>query len=258
MTERSFVSATSGPIVLGLSLPVGSIRVQIDKSVTIARVVLRTDDSTGPAADAVNRARYEQNGQVFGIEVPEMPNGVIVQGRGNHGSTVYQSFGSMNIVGGTVRVNGRVVSGGMGNLPTVSPIDATVYLPVGSSFGASTTSADAEVFGQADRVEFRSVSGDLYADGVRQLTVNTTSGDVSVGRVTDQVTAHSVSGDVKVQMYDGHSAQLNTTSGDVAMQATATASGVVSAHSISGDVRIAGARHLSVSARSVSGRVRNG
>ncbi|MFF4030346.1 DUF4097 family beta strand repeat-containing protein [Streptomyces sviceus] len=253
MTERTFDSATSGPIVLGLSLPVGSVRVQVVESLISARVVLRTADSTGPAADAVNRARSEQNGQVFGIEVPEMPNGVIV--RGNRG-TVMQSVGNMSIVGGTLRINGRVVSGGMGNMPTVSPIEAVVSLPAGSSFGLAGTSADAEVFGYVDRMEFRSVSGDLDADGVRQLTANTTSGDINVGRVADQVTAHSVSGDIEVRLYDGSAATLNTTSGDIEMQATGAASGHVSAHSISGNVRLSGARHLSVSANSVSGRVR--
>ncbi|MFJ6901866.1 DUF4097 family beta strand repeat-containing protein [Streptomyces hokutonensis] len=253
MTERTFESATSGPIVLGLSLPVGSVRVQVIENLITARVVLRTDDKTGPAADAVNRARSEQNGQALGIEVPEMPNGVIV--RGNRG-TVIQSVGNMSIVSGTVRINGRVVSGGMGNMPTVSPIEVTVSLPAGSSLAVVGTSADAEVFGYVDRMEFRSVSGDLDADGVRQLTANTTSGDINVGRVTERITAHSVSGDIDVRLYDGSAATLDSTSGDIGMQATGAASGHVSAHSISGDVRLSGTRHLGVSANSVSGRVR--
>ncbi|WP_420077025.1 DUF4097 family beta strand repeat-containing protein [Streptomyces sp. JL3001] len=254
MTERSFVSQTSGPIVLGLALPIGSVRVQVLDNLTTARLVLRTDDGTGPAADAVNRARHEQNGQVLGIEVPEMPDGVIV--RGNRGSTVIQSGGNMTVVGGTIRINGRVVSGGMGNMQVISPIEARVSLPAGSSFGMTTTSADAEVFGYVDQMEFRSVSGDLDADGVRQLTANTTSGDITAGRVTEQITAHSVSGDIEVGLYNGRAATLNTTSADIEVQATGAASGHISARSISGDVRLSGARHLSVSADSVSGRVR--
>ncbi|ANS67952.1 hypothetical protein SLINC_5728 [Streptomyces lincolnensis] len=254
MTERTFVSATSGPIVLGLSLPVGSVRVQVLNNLTTARVTLRTDDSTGPAADAVNRTRGEQNGQVLGIEVPDMPDGVIV--RGNRGTTVMHSVGSVNVVGGTVRINGRVVSGGRGNMSTVSPIEVVVCLPAGSSFGLVGTSADAEVFGYIDRMEFRSVSGDLDADGVRQLTANTTSGDINVGRITERITAHAVSGDIEVRLYDGSAATLNTTSGDIELQATDAASGRVSAHSVSGDVRLSGAHHLSVSADSVSGRLR--
>lgn len=256
MTERTFDSSTTGPIVLGLSLPVGTIRVQVLGSLTTARVTLHTDDSTGPAADAVNRARARQDGQAVGIEVPEMPSNVIVQSvRGNR---VVQSMGTVHgTVTGMTIVNGRVISGGMGTAQTVSAITASVMLPAGSSLAVVSTSADAEVFGYVDRMEFRSVSGDLDADGVRQLTANSTSGDVTVGRITEQVTARSVSGDIEVGLYDGHAATLNTTSGDIEMQATGAASGHVSAHSVSGDVRISGARHLSVSADSVSGRVRN-
>ncbi|WP_371662600.1 DUF4097 family beta strand repeat-containing protein [Streptomyces sp. NBC_00280] len=255
MTERIFDSQTSGPIVLALSLPTGSVRVQVIESLITARVVLRTDDTTGPAADAVNRARSEQNGQALGIEVPEMPGGVITSGR--HGGTVFHSVGSMNIVGGTVRVNGRVVSGGMGSMPTVSAIEATVCLPAGSSLAVVSTASDTEVFGYVDRMESRSVSGDLHADGVRELRATTTSGDIRVGRVTEQITARSVSGDIAVGLYDGRTAVLDTTSGDIQVQATGAASGQLSALSVSGDVRVAGARHLRVSAQSVSGDVRS-
>ncbi|MCX5350883.1 DUF4097 domain-containing protein [Streptomyces mirabilis] len=257
MTERTFVSETSGPIVLGLSLPVGSVRVQVLDSLTTARVVLRTDDGTGPAADAVNRARSTQNGQAFGIEVPEMPGNVMVQSR--HGNRIVQNFGTVHgSVNGMTIINGRVVSGGMSGMQTVSPIEVTVCLPPHSALAVVSQSADAEVFGYVDRIEFRSVSGDLDADGVRELRANTTSGDIHVGRVTGQITAQSVSGDLDIDLYDGQAATLATTSGDIEVQATNGSSGHVSAHSVSGDVRLAGARHLSVSANTVSGRVRNG
>ncbi|MCF1596527.1 DUF4097 family beta strand repeat-containing protein [Streptomyces muensis] len=257
MTERVFVSETSGPIVLGISLPVGSVRVQVLDSLTAARVVLRTDDVTGPAADAVNRARSTQNGQAFGIEVPEMPGNVMVQNR--RGNRIVQNVGTVyGSVTGVTIINGRVVSGGMSGMQTVNPIEATVCLPPHSSLAVVSQSADAEVFGYVDRMEFRSVSGDLDADGVRELRANTTSGDIHAGRVTEQITAQSVSGDIDIDLYDGRSATLGTTSGDIEVQATNGASGHVSANSVSGDVRLSGARHLSVSANTVSGRVRNG
>ncbi|MFF7687227.1 DUF4097 family beta strand repeat-containing protein [Streptomyces syringium] len=257
MTERVFVSETSGPIMLGLSLPVGSVRVQVLDSLTTARVVLRTDDATGPAADAVNRARSAQNGQAFGIEVPEMPGNVMVQSRRDN--RIVQNFGTVyGSMTGVSIINGRVVSGGMSAMQTVSPIEATVCLPPHSSLAIVSQSADAEVFGCVDRIEFRSTSGDLDADGVRELHANTASGDIHVGRVTEQITAQSVSGDIDIDLYDGHAASLATTSGDIEVQATNGAFGHVSANSVSGDVRLSGARHLSVSANTVSGRVRNG
>ncbi|MDG9714439.1 DUF4097 family beta strand repeat-containing protein [Streptomyces sp. DH10] len=257
MTERTFVSETSGPIMLGLSLPVGSVRVQVLDSLTTARVVLRTDDATGPAADAINRARSMQSGQAFGIEVPEMPGNVMVQSR--RGNRIVQNVGTVyGSVAGVTIINGRVVSGGMNTMPTVSPIEATVCLPPHSSLAVVSQSADAEVFGYVDRMEFRSVSGSVDADGVRELRANTTSGDIHAGRVTELISAQSVSGDIEVDLYDGRGATLSTTSGDIRVQATNGAAGHVSANSVSGDVRISGARHLNVSANTVSGRVRNG
>ncbi|MGW7354220.1 DUF4097 family beta strand repeat-containing protein [Streptomyces sp. NPDC054784] len=256
MTERAFVSATSGPIVLGLSLPVGSVRVQVLDNVTTARVVLRTDDATGPAADAITCARSTQNGQAFAIEVPEMPDNVsVLGGRGNR---VVQNFGSLHgsVTGMTV-INGRVVSGGMHAMPTVSMIKATVFLPPHSSLAVVSQSTDATVYGGLDRMEFRSVSGDLDADGVRELRADTTSGDIRADRVTEEINAQTVSGDIAVGLYDGRRAALGTTSGDITVQATNGADGHVSARSVSGDVRVFGARHLNVNAHTVSGRVRN-
>ncbi|GCD36049.1 hypothetical protein OEIGOIKO_03802 [Streptomyces chrestomyceticus JCM 4735] len=256
MTERVFLSETSGPIVLGISLPVGSVRIQVIDNLTTARVVLRTDDTTGPAADAVNGARSRQNGQAFGIEVPEMPGNVMTQSR--RGNRIVQNFGTVygSVTGMTV-VNGRVISGGMDTMQTVSPIEATVCVPPRSSLAVVSQAADAAVYGDVERIEFRSISGDLYADGARDLRANTTSGDIRAGRVTEQITAQSVSGDIQVGSYDGRGASLDTTSGDITVQATNGAAGHVSAHSVSGDVRISGAGHLSVSANTVSGRVRN-
>ncbi|MGQ4514760.1 hypothetical protein [Streptomyces sp. DW26H14] len=93
MTERSFLSASAGPVVFGLSLPVGRAQVHINDRLTTARVTLHTNDSTGPAADAIHRARSMQNGQAFGIEVPEMPGNVTVLGGG--GTQVFQSVGTV-------------------------------------------------------------------------------------------------------------------------------------------------------------------
>lgn len=251
MTERAFESTASGPVVLGLSLPVGSVRVQVVDKLKSARVTLRTDDDTGPAADALRRARSTQTGQALSIEVPEMPGNVMTQsGSRFMQSTVYGSATGMTIV------NGRVISGG-GNVVTVSLVEATVILPPHSSLAVVSQSAGASVIGYVDRLEFRSVSGDLNADGVRELRANTTSGDIRASHVAGQVAAQSVSGDIDVDLYGGRDAMLGSTSGDIRMQATGDASGSVRCNSVSGDVRVSGARHLRVSASTVSGRVRS-
>ncbi|MEU2873776.1 DUF4097 family beta strand repeat-containing protein [Streptomyces olivoreticuli] len=257
MVERTFVSQSTGPVVLGLDLPMGSVHVQVLGSITTARVVLRTDDSSGPAADAVSRARSSQNGQALSVEVPEIPGNVMTQSiRGNR---VVQSMGTVygEVVGMTI-VGGRVTTGGTGVIGTVSPVEAVVTLPVGSCLAVVSQSADARVYGgDVEIMDFRSVSGDLRVDGARHLSASTTSGDVMVGRLADRLTARSVSGDITVDSYSGSGAELTTTSGDIGIRATGQAAGVLRASTVSGDVRVTGGREqLRVSARSVSGRVR--
>ncbi|MFH8786297.1 DUF4097 family beta strand repeat-containing protein [Streptomyces roseoverticillatus] len=255
MTERMFVSETTGPVVLGLDLPMGAIDVQVFESVTTAGVVLITDDDSGPAAEAVARARSSQNGQAMTVEVPEIGNNVIMQSF--QGNRLVQQMGVVNgTVTGAVIIGGRVMSGGGGGMVTVSPIRARVTLPAGSSLGIVSQSSDARIYGDIEQVEFRSVSGDLHVQAVRHLNASTTSGDVMADRAAGRVTARSVSGDIGVERYHGEAADLSTTSGDVSVTAVGQASGVLRAHSVSGDVTVTGAGALQVSARSVSGRVR--
>ncbi|MFI9203905.1 DUF4097 family beta strand repeat-containing protein [Streptomyces sp. NPDC053048] len=257
MTDRTFVSQSSGPIVLGIDLPVGSVRVQVLDNITAARVVLRTDDASGPAADAISRARSNQDGQALAVEVPEIPSNVITQTiRGNR---ITQTIGTLHgSVTGATFVNGKWVAGGVtGVMDVVSPIEAIVTLPVGSSLAVVSQSADAIVRGNVDRMEFRSVSGDLRIDGAGSLNATTTSGDLSVGHLTGRLHAGSVSGDIAVGFYSGTHADLSTTSGDVLVRAADATSGSLRAETVSGDVRvIGGSSGLRISARSVSGDVR--
>ncbi|MFD7163116.1 DUF4097 family beta strand repeat-containing protein [Streptomyces violascens] len=255
MTERTFVSTSTGPVVLGLELPMGSVHVQVLDSLTHARVTLRTADTSGPAADVVNAARITENGQTIAVGVPEIRGNVMMQSvRGNR---ITQSMGTVyGSVTGVTIVNGRVVTGGSDTMTRVSAIEARVSLPANSSLAVVSQSADAVVDGEVDRMEFRSTSGDLQVDGARAVTASTTSGDLTVWRVAEQIAARSVSGDIAVDLYSGSSAELSTTSGDVNVHATLRASGTVRANSVSGDVSVSGGRDLHVSARSVSGDVR--
>ncbi|MEU7254382.1 DUF4097 family beta strand repeat-containing protein [Streptomyces rimosus] len=254
MTERVFVSQSTGPIALGLDLPIGSVEVQVSDSVTIARVILRTADTSGPAAEAIASARSHQDGQSLAIEVPDLFQNVMVQS--GNGRTITQNFGTVygSVTGMTI-INGRIVSGG-NTLTAVAPIEARIILPAGSLFALVSTSADATVHGALDQAEFRSTSGNLRADTVRQLRATTVSGDVRVQQLTEQITARTVSGDIAVGCYSGRDADLDTTSGDVYVTATDAACGPVRANTVSGDVRVSGGRSVRVSAHSVSGHVR--
>ncbi|MGF1342791.1 DUF4097 family beta strand repeat-containing protein [Streptomyces flavovirens] len=255
MTVRAFVSESVGPVVLGLGLPAGSVHVEVVDGLPRAEVRLWTADSSGPAAEAVNAARFTERGQTIAVEVPEMPGNVMTQSvRGNR---ITQTIGTVHgSVTGAVIINGRAVSGGSGGMATVSPIEAWISLPDRSSLAVVSTSADAVVDGEVDRMEFRSTSGSLRASGARTVFASTTSGDVALRRVEERITAHSVSGDLAIDLYGGQGAELSTTSGDVQVRASLTASGSLRATSVSGDVHVSGARNLHVSAHSISGDAR--
>lgn len=254
MTERVFELPNSGPAVVGLDLPIGSVTAQVSASTTVVRVWLRTEDESGPAADAVRAARSRQDGQTLAVEVPDLPANVVTQGV--RGGRVMQNA---TVIGGNVTgmviVNGRVITNDAFTT-TVSPIEARVLLPAGSSLAVVSQSADMSVSGPLERAEFRSVSGDCRLDAVRELTASTTSGDIVAGPVLGSMTARSISGDIVADAYGGHHADLTTTSGDVDVFASGTSTGRLRANTVSGDIRINGGRHLDLSTRSVSGTVR--
>ncbi|NEA57973.1 DUF4097 domain-containing protein [Streptomyces sp. SID13666] len=254
MTERTFVSQTAGPVVFGLELPMGSVHVQVLDSIKAATVVLRTEDSSGPAAEAIHQARAGQDGQAMSVEVPRLPDNTVMQSV--HGNRVTQSATTVhgNVTGITI-INGRIIAGGS-TTPAVSPIVARVFLPAGSCLAVVSQSASTRVHGEVERMEFRSVSGDLDVSAARRLNATTTSGDLLIGRLVEQLTARTVSGDITIDRYAGTEADLTTTSGDVRVYATATASGTLRATTVSGDVKVSGAHDVRVQARSVSGRVR--
>ncbi|MGG2465629.1 DUF4097 family beta strand repeat-containing protein [Streptomyces sp. RGM 3693] len=254
MTERTFTSQTAGPVVLGLDLPMGSVHVQVDATAKHASVLLRTDDTTGKVVEAINRAHLGQVGQAITVRVPELPGNVMTQTiRGNQ---IFQSMGTVyGSVTGVTIVNGRIVTGGSSTMERVSPIEAMVTLPPGSSLAVVSTSADTFISGALEELEFRSVSGALDADRVRRLTADTTSGAILADRVTERVNARSVSGRIDIDVYYGHDARLNTTSGAVTLHATEDATGTVSARSVSGYVRVTGGPGVRKDAHSVSGRV---
>ncbi|MEU1822625.1 DUF4097 family beta strand repeat-containing protein [Streptomyces abikoensis] len=253
MTERLFKAEGRGPIVLGLSLSLGKVLVSVDPTVSQAEVMLHTEDASGPGADAVLGARVQQDGRVMSVVVPEIANAMVGGGGGMH---IVQNFGTVTgSVTGVTIVNGRVVSG-VGAMPTIQPLKAVVILPPGSSLAVVTTSADAVVAGEIERLEFRSVSGAVAAENARSLTVDTTSGRVRVDRVTGEAAIRSVSGSTTIHSYSGTSASVTSTSGAISMTATPQATGYIRAESVSGDVRVTGGHHLSIRVHSLSGYAR--
>ncbi|QKV93891.1 DUF4097 family beta strand repeat protein [Streptomyces sp. NA02950] len=254
MVEHAFNADSAGSVVLNLTLPLGRATVTVDRELERARVILRTEDTTGPGADAVRRATIQHSGRQMSVQVPEIPGAVMMSSGGPRVTQTVGTIGFGNVVTGLTFVNGQLVTAGT-SMPTIRPIEAIVMLPAQSSLSVVTTAADTTVRGKLARLTVHSVSGDVTAMTAHVLEAHTTSGDIEAETVTGELLARSVSGDVRVLSYRGDTANATTTSGDIRLTATPEATGFITASSVSGDVQVTGARHLNPRARSVSGDV---
>ncbi|KOT90378.1 hypothetical protein ADK70_17530 [Streptomyces rimosus subsp. pseudoverticillatus] len=250
MTERTIPVDTFGPIALDLTMNTGSIRIAVDPALTQARVVLTTEATSGPSADAIRDTAVRLNGQNLKVRVPDVAGamgGTTIRMGGN----VYVSGNS----GGKVFVNGREVTATGPAGSAVTPITATVHLPAKSVALISTRTADTVVTGTLARLEYDGTSGALTAERVGDLDARATSGSVIVHEVTGPLDANLTSGNLSIGAYSGHAARLNLTSGNVQMAATAQATGRLTVSATSGCARITGASHLNVRRRVTSGYI---
>lgn len=90
-----------------------------------------------------------------------------------------------------------------------------------------------------DRVNIKTVSGDLNMSGEQDLTeldVRTVSGDVEVGPViAPDVRVATTSGDIAINGLDGAATTLNSTSGDIEVSRL---HGAINAKTVSGDITV--------------------
>jgi hypothetical protein len=267
MTERIIPVDVAGPIALALTMNAGAIRVVVDPMLKQAQVVLKTEATSGPSADAIRDTAVSLNGQNLTVRVPDVAGGTggsttISVG----GNTMTFSGGSgVQIVGGNVHISGhgggKVFINGREVTPTgptgdaVTPITAEVRLPARSEALISTHTAQTIVTGDLARLEYDGASGALTAERVGDLDATVTSGSVIVGDVTGSLDVNLTSGNLGIGAYSGHDARLNLTSGNVRMAATSQATGRLTVSATSGCARITGASHLNVRRRVTSGYV---
>ncbi|MEV5204900.1 hypothetical protein, partial [Streptomyces sp. NPDC053720] len=181
--------AAVGPVLADITCPTGSVRVTIDPAATVARAEVRTDDTTGPSADAVANSRVSQDGQHLTITVPEIEGGVSgftqsVTTRGG-GTRVTQVFG--NVTGsmtGVTIVNGQVIVGGVGGTVS-SGIEVLVTLPAGSGVRMNSRNADLVVSGVLAALDLDTHNGSLLAGIVGRAKVRGHNGDNDIQSVQE-------------------------------------------------------------------------
>ncbi|WP_030705119.1 MULTISPECIES: DUF4097 family beta strand repeat-containing protein [unclassified Streptomyces] len=278
-TSQTFTATAAGPVRADLISHAGTVTVTVDPTITHAVITVSTGHDDGPLADAVRGATMREHRSEtpdrITVRVPETETDTLTTGTSTYNfgggtTTVRQNFGTIRgsvtgmvidrgdiIVGGrTILSNGRVAvpqgtvvrDGGTGT------ITLDVTLPsTRSSVRLETTSADLTVRGDLKALDVRSVSGDVRAEGLDDLTAASVSGDIEAQRVDARIDISGISGDTRIGAYSGSECRITSVSGDVHLTATPAADGGIEISTVSGDVTTRGTRHLDERVSTVSG-----
>ncbi len=126
-----------------------------------------------------------------------------------------------------------------------------IALPAGVAAEVNLVSGDLQATGTQGDLQLTSVSGDVQvAESNGRLTLTNTSGELVVRNQAGPLVIETVSGDVTV--VGAETLRISTVSGDVALEAVR---GALELHTISGDLRLAAAREAVLNIDSTSGDV---
>ncbi|MFI9588270.1 hypothetical protein ACIHCQ_42295 [Streptomyces sp. NPDC052236] len=248
MTEKNLPAparAAVGPVLASVNCPMGIVRVTVDQAAAVATAVVRTDDATGAAADAVRDSRISRDGNRLTVVVPD------VQGAGGGGFTqtvtrsggritVSQNFGTVTgSVTGVTIVNGRVITGG-GNTAVSSGIEVLITLPAGSGVQMTSYNADLEITGLLAALDLDTHNGNVRAGILGRVKVRGHNGDNDIAAVQEWADIETHNGNTYVRSYGGGAARLITHNGNVELSAARSASGRIEARSHNGNIRLRG------------------
>ncbi|WP_045742290.1 DUF4097 family beta strand repeat-containing protein [Actinoplanes rectilineatus] len=209
MAKVNHTARLTGPVTLNIDTGAADVMVVADPSVTGTWIELSTEDESGPSVDAIREARFYDDGAEVSLKLTE-PSVSFSTG----GMTFSNIYGGGMIFGngGTIRVNGQVVTGGT----TIggSKILVRAITETGSAVKVETVSGD--VMAKNVRVvRAETVSGDVTTLGVDDVRAKTTSGNIDAVGVTASSRLKSVSGDIMVSGEPGTRVTAKTTTGDV-------------------------------------------
>lgn len=133
--------------------------------------------------------------------------------------------------------------------------ELVVELPRDTRVAVDTASADVSVTGITGPGRYRTASGDLILQDVAgNLEIEAVSADVRVEATAPiELSGRTISGDATIRAPRLTRLEMNTTSGDMKIDAELNGSGPFSIKSISGDVTIVSRGGLQVEGQSVTG-----
>ena len=140
-----------------------------------------------------------------------------------------------------------------------SSLDVEVEVPRRARISIESASADIDGTGMVGRTKFRTASGDVDLREVSgDLEIDAVSGTVNVdGLEPLGVRCRTISGDCAIRAPRLSRAEVETTSGDVRLDALLEGSGPFEVRTVSGDATIVGRMGVRVDARTVTGDIRS-
>jgi hypothetical protein len=258
VTTRTLTHPNPGPVYLHASSRAANINVTVG-GVDFATVTIATDDTTGPAHDAVQAATMTADRANLAAHVTDPDSGtgsitgVTINGRGGvfiggHNYGAAPGPISVQQVNGRTWVNGVEVTGESQDSQP-APITITVRLPVGSSLNVRTISGRIEQTGFAASANASSTSGAIVIDRASTVEAEAVSGRIGIGHAAS-VIARSTSGRVSIGTVGAVTA--TTVSGRIAVDDT---NGRAVLRTVSGRIEASYSGPVKPEASSVSGRI---
>ena len=140
-----------------------------------------------------------------------------------------------------------------------SSFDLDVDVPIAAQVTIELASADISVAGVTGPLRVRTASGDIALDGIRgDVEVDAVSGDVEIDAAGGLgVRARTISGDLSLRAPRLGRAAIESTSGDIRIDALLDGKGPFEIQTVSGDATIVGRAGIRVEARTVTGDLRS-
>jgi DUF4097 and DUF4098 domain-containing protein YvlB len=140
-----------------------------------------------------------------------------------------------------------------------SSLDLEVELPRGTDLSIEGASADIDGSGLAGQTRIRTASGDVHLTGFGgPLELDGVSGDIEIDADAPiALRVRTISGDCGIRAPRLTRAVVETTSGDLRLDAVLSGAGPFEVQTVSGDVVIVGRSGIRVEARTVTGDLRS-
>jgi hypothetical protein len=191
--------------------------------------------------------------------------------------TIGDDVERLDVTGGADRASVRVILPQMGNNHD-GQARLTLHVPAGCHLVTDGVSADTTVTGLKGMVEAKTVSGGITVKGspssveaktvsgdvhitadAAKMRIQSVSGDVVLGGATSDLNVHTVSGDVTASGASLKNMEMQTTSGDVGLDASLAKAGRATIQTLSGDVAVAlpSGTSAAVEVKTMSGDITN-